>query len=53
MDWAASTTPASTSARDVSTMRAMNGAAADPDVTAMVLQALASYRGEAAVAAAV
>ena len=31
----------------------MNGAAADPDVTAMVLQALAAYRGEAAVAAAV
>ena len=31
---------------------AMNGAAADPDVTAMVLQALAAYRGEAAVAAA-
>ncbi|MFR5421868.1 MAG: hypothetical protein ACLTG4_07965, partial [Oscillospiraceae bacterium] len=28
-------------------------AAADPDVTAMVLQALAAYRGEAAVAAAV
>ena len=27
MDWAASTTPASTSARDVSTMRAMKGAA--------------------------
>ena len=32
---------------------AMSGAAADPDVTAMVLQALAAYRGEAAVAAAV
>ncbi len=32
---------------------AMNGASADPDVTAMVLQALAAYRGEAAVAAAV
>ena len=31
----------------------MSGAAADPDVTAMVLQALAAYRGEAAVAAAV
>ena len=27
MDWAASTTPASTSAREVSTMRAMKGAA--------------------------
>ena len=32
---------------------AMNGAAADPDVTAMVLQALAAYRDDAAVQAAV
>lgn len=32
---------------------ALNGAVADPDVTAMALQALAAYRGEPAVAAAV
>lgn len=32
---------------------ALSGAAADPDVTAMALQALAAYRSEAAVAAAV
>ena len=46
MDWAASTTPASTSEREVSTMRAMKGAAETTEPTVLNVAASATPHAE-------